>query len=55
MFYSDFSDYDYEKEANKKTVGASVKLGKPKVALRNFFPESWLFELLHVKEDTLKR
>ena len=28
---------------------------KPKVALRNFFPESWLFELITVKEEELKR
>ena len=39
---------------SSKVIGAS-KPEKPKVALRNFFPESWLFELITVKEEELKR
>ena len=32
-----------------------TELEKPKVALRNFFPENWLFELTNVNENTLER
>ena len=32
-----------------------TKPEKPKVALRNFFPENWLFELININEDILKR
>eukprot|EP00090_Calanus_glacialis_P012233 TRINITY_DN20713_c0_g1_i4.p1 TRINITY_DN20713_c0_g1~~TRINITY_DN20713_c0_g1_i4.p1 ORF type:complete len:1703 (-),score=467.37 TRINITY_DN20713_c0_g1_i4:343-5451(-) len=38
---------------SSKVIGASNP-EKPKVALRNFFPESWLFELITVKEEELK-
>ena len=37
-----------------KVVGAAIP-EKPKVALRNFFPENWLFELINIKDEDLKR
>ena len=37
-----------------KVVGAAVP-EKPKVALRNFFPENWLFELINIEDEDLKR
>ena len=36
-------------------IGVALEPEKPKVALRNFFPENWLFELINVNEETLKR
>jgi hypothetical protein len=36
-------------------IGVALEPEKPKVALRNFFPENWLFELINVNEETLNR
>merc|ERR1740137_144761 len=38
-------------ESSKRKGAALPK--KPKVALRNYFPENWLFELMTVKEEAL--
>ena len=40
-------------ESSKRKGAALPK--KPKVALRNYFPENWLFELMTVKEEALNR
>ena len=41
-------------QVENRISGASIP-EKPKVALRNYFPENWLFELINVSKETLKR
>jgi len=41
--------------AESSSAKRPVPIEKPKVALRNFFPENWLFDLMSTKEDILKR
>jgi len=47
-------------ESNHKIVGGSSSVDapktepeKPKVSLRSFFPENWLFELINLNDETL--
>ena len=49
-------------ESNHKIVGGSSSVDapktepeKPKVSLRSFFPENWLFELINLNDETLSR
>merc|ERR1719233_8880 len=38
-----------------KVAESPALIKKTKVALRNFFPENWLFELMTTREDSIKR
>jgi len=36
-------------------VAETKEVQKPKVALRNYFPENWLFDLMTTRESAIKR
>ena len=58
--YDESADYDYDAtdgsvgltSARPSGNGTRDKIKAPKVSLRSFFPETWLFTLDTVNEDT---